>query len=95
MSKMSIEEIQDVLANFETRLLELENSLPFAGSSIGRTNEGIIPPPATENWTPKMWDIFNQSRAEVKHLHEKWIEFLKEEKEQRDKKHNKKYTKYG
>ena len=59
-------ELGDVFADFEGRLLYLENSqlpeLPEEPISISKDDEPL---------SKKRWDIINQLRAEVKHLSSK------------------------
>lgn len=66
MPKMSIEEIQDVLADFETRLLFLENSLPFRGVE----EKPIEVAPSSK----RQWELLQQLRGEVSFLRNKITE---------------------
>ena len=67
---MTHAEIQEWLADFENRISFLENSLPGSAMSYHpeeETQEDIVQqdPP----WTRRQWDIINQLRSEVKHIH--------------------------
>jgi len=79
---LKIEEIQDGLADHETRLLFLENSSPYPREPNEATE---LPSPNPENisdkevsqrqkepvWTNKQWDTVNQLARKVLFLEEK------------------------
>jgi len=64
-------ELGDVFADFETRLLFLENSLPNAPN-----NEQIYQKSeqSEEPWSKNQWDIINQLRGMVQFLYSKETE---------------------
>ena len=63
-------ELGDFFSEIETRLLALENSLPFNVSPTGE-RASISKP---ETWTPKMWDRFQQLEGRVIHVENESME---------------------
>ncbi len=74
---MRIEEIQEGLADHETRILFLENSLPFTKEGVSSQERGAIIEP---EWTRKQWDTVQQLQGQVLHLQSKVEELLKTKK---------------
>ena len=68
-------EIREILAEHENRIGCLENSIP--GSAVREETQAEA---QEQPWTGKQWDIINQLRAEVQHIHSEVHEMKTEKK---------------
>ena len=65
-------EVEEILIDHEERLANIEGLFPTLSREECKEitketlNEMITEP---EQWTKKQWDIVNQLRAEIKHIH--------------------------
>jgi hypothetical protein len=65
-------QVEDILANHENRLINLEGLFPtLSREDCKEIVREVIAETLTapEEWTKKQWDVVNQLRAEVKHIH--------------------------
>lgn len=64
--------IEDILADHENRISEIEGLFPTLSAEDVREivkkvlAKTLVKP---EEWTTRQWDVINQLRAEVKHIH--------------------------
>ena len=80
-------ELGDVFADFENRILFLENSQPY-------NKPEPIPEPEPEPWTKRQWDSVQQLRGAQRHTDKTLLSTLKKIKEQsnaRAKRYSNKY----
>lgn len=70
---MNTEQIQDILADHETRILTLENSLPF--TPIQKPEKIDSPEP---QWTKKQWEYVQQIKSEVLHYRKEYANIMLE-----------------
>jgi len=59
-------ELGDVFADFETRLLRMENSLPYAPNLDVKPKPNLKSKP--ELWVKRLWNKFNRIEASLKHV---------------------------
>jgi len=89
-SQNTLPTVEDTLANHENRILSIEGLFPTLSREDCREivkevlAETLVNP---EQFTKRQWDIVNQLRAEVKHIHA-------EVHETKAKKKSKKYKEY-
>ena len=72
MDKATLDLHGDILANHESRIAEIEGLFPTLSREdckeiVKEVLAETLQKP--EQWTTKQWDIINQLRAEVKHIH--------------------------
>jgi len=70
---MNIEEIQEMLADFENRISFLENSLPGSAMSYQEEVSEVQAAPKQEPWDRRQEDIVNQLRGEMANLKRKFV----------------------
>ena len=70
---MNIEEIQEMLADFENRISFLENSLPGSAMSYQEEVSEVKAAPKQEPWDKRQEDIINQLRGEMVNLKRKFL----------------------
>jgi len=66
------EQVEDILANHENRLLSVEGLFPTLSREdckeiVREVLEETLATP--QQWTKNQWEVVNQLRAEVKHIH--------------------------
>ena len=71
MANSELEEIRDILGDFETRISFLENSLPGSAVSYQEEERKDFQETKQEHWNRKQWDIINELRGEVAYLRNK------------------------
>ena len=71
---MNIEEIQEMLADFENRISFLENSLPGSAMSYQEEVSEVQAAPKQEPWDRRQEDIVNQVRGEMANLKRKFVD---------------------
>ena len=62
-------ELGDIVAEHENRIEYLENSLPGTSQSYIPEDKPPERPVPQSPWEGKQWEIINQLRAEVRHIH--------------------------
>ncbi|GAH06109.1 unnamed protein product, partial [marine sediment metagenome] len=73
---MTLEEIQEMLANFENRISFLENSLLGSAMSYHpeEENQEVVMKQLQEPWSKKQWNIVDQLRGEMINLKRKFLD---------------------
>lgn len=90
LSFKAMEQVEDILADHEKRISAIEGLFPTLSREDCKqiVSEVLRETLATpEQFTKRQWDIVNQLRAEVKHIHGKLLET-------RAKKKSSKYKEY-
>jgi len=73
MANPQLEEMQELLSEYENRISFLENSLPGSAMSYHPEDEPDKPTPE-QPWSKRQWYTVNQLRGEIANLKRKFLD---------------------
>ena len=74
MGKPELDEIREILSEFENRISFLENSLPGSAMSYQEEVSEVKAVPKQEPWDKRQEGIVNQLRGEMANLKRKFVD---------------------